>query len=210
MDESDIYKLWRSRENVLSMLEKRKYDITEKDHMTFDEFMNWAKDEGYMEEKKDYSMVSTMKKRESVQVIKTYWLLDSKLGGVECRNISIDMENNSIKNAIIIVRDSITSHSKTTLKLLAKQNNNIHTFTLSEMQIDIFKHEKVPEHIICSPLEKRKVMEVYNVNVKQLPMIKITDPVIKRLGAKRGQLIKIIYKSKTLLGYNSITYRIVI
>ena len=76
-------------------------------------------------------------------------------------------------------------------------------------KIDILKHELVPVHIVLSEEEKKEVMKKYKVeNLKQFPRILTSDPVVKALGAKPGDLIKIIRKSGT--AGESIYYRVVV
>lgn len=55
----------------------------------------------------------------------------------------------------------------------------------------------VPKHIKLSKAEKKKLLEKYNITVKELPKILKTDPAIAELQAKEGEVIKIIRKSKT-------------
>ncbi len=63
--------------------------------------------------------------------------------------------------------------------------------------LDITKHEFVPKHIILSEKKKEEVLKEYKIKLKQLPRISISDPVIKILNAKIGDVIKIIRKSET-------------
>jgi len=75
-------------------------------------------------------------------------------------------------------------------------------------KIDVLRHELVPEHIILSDKEAKEVLEKYNVTIDQLPKIFDTDPVVRAIGAKPGQIIKIIRKSPT--AKKSVAYRVVI
>ena len=75
-------------------------------------------------------------------------------------------------------------------------------------KIDVLKHELVPEHIILSDKEAKEVLKKYNVSIDQLPRIFDTDPVVRAIGAKPGQIIKIIRRSPT--AKKSIAYRVVI
>ena len=75
-------------------------------------------------------------------------------------------------------------------------------------KIDVLKHELVPEHIILSDKEAKEVLEKYNVSIDQLPKIFDTDPVVRAIGAKPGQIIKIIRRSPT--AKKSTAYRVVI
>ncbi|MDI6806269.1 MAG: DNA-directed RNA polymerase subunit H [Candidatus Aenigmarchaeota archaeon] len=69
-------------------------------------------------------------------------------------------------------------------------------------------HVLVPKHIILNEEEKEEVMKRYRVTLKQLPRILANDPIVKLLGAKPGDVIKIIRKS-SIVG-ESIYYRVVV
>jgi DNA-directed RNA polymerase subunit H len=75
-------------------------------------------------------------------------------------------------------------------------------------KFDVLKHELVPEHIVLSDKEAEEVLKKYNVTIDQLPKIFDTDPVVRAIGAKPGQIIKIIRKSPT--AKKSVAYRVVI
>ncbi|MFH8080431.1 MAG: DNA-directed RNA polymerase subunit H [Candidatus Aenigmatarchaeota archaeon] len=78
-----------------------------------------------------------------------------------------------------------------------------------ETNINILEHELVPKHYIVSEEEKQKILEKYKITkLNQLPQIKSTDPVVKALGAKPGDLIKIIRKSS--IAKEVVYYRIVV
>lgn len=73
----------------------------------------------------------------------------------------------------------------------------------------ILEHYMVPEHIILSSEEKKEVIDKYaGGNPYNLPYILATDPVVKEIGAKPGDVIKIVRISPT--GYKSIYYRLVV
>jgi len=78
---------------------------------------------------------------------------------------------------------------------------------LSE-KINPFVNELVPKHEILSEEEKQKLLEKFNISLKQLPKILVTDPCAKALGAKPGDVIKITRKSPTAGEYYY--YRVVV
>ncbi len=75
-------------------------------------------------------------------------------------------------------------------------------------EFNILKHELVPEHIILSENEKKKLLEKFKIKPKNLPKILTTDPVSKVLNAKEGDILKIIRRSET--AGTSTYYRIVV
>ncbi|MEM4733046.1 MAG: DNA-directed RNA polymerase subunit H [Candidatus Bathyarchaeia archaeon] len=73
---------------------------------------------------------------------------------------------------------------------------------------DIFEHELVPMHEILSEKEREQLLAQYKVQPYQMPQIKATDPAVKVIGAKPGDILKITRKSKTAGEY--ISYRYVV
>ncbi len=58
-------------------------------------------------------------------------------------------------------------------------------------EFKVTDHFLVPEHTKLSEEEKQKLLEKHNISLKQLPMIKLTDPAIQPLGPKVGDVIRI-------------------
>ena len=73
---------------------------------------------------------------------------------------------------------------------------------------NLIEHELVPKHVKMTEHEVTKLLEFFNIGVKQLPKISIKDPIVKQLGAKVGEIIKIARKSPTI--GMSFYYRLVI
>jgi len=68
---------------------------------------------------------------------------------------------------------------------------------MEQQEIDITKHEFVPEHIKLTEEQTEEVLKKFNLSKKQFPRILKEDPAISRLDAKKGDIIKIIRKSPT-------------
>jgi len=73
---------------------------------------------------------------------------------------------------------------------------------------EIMGHELVPKHEILSDDEKEKIMKDFNTSPDQLPKIMENDPVALSIGAKPGQVVKIIRKSHT--AKEAVAYRFVV
>lgn len=73
---------------------------------------------------------------------------------------------------------------------------------------DITPHDLVPIHVILSEKEKKQILTRYNIEPNKLPKILTTDPVALVIGAKSGEIVKIIRESDT--AKESIAYRLVV
>ena len=70
------------------------------------------------------------------------------------------------------------------------------------------KHSLIPKHVKLNDKEKQALLERYNISLKQLPKILVTDPALANLNVKSGDVIKIVRQSPT--AGESIFYRGVI
>jgi len=80
--------------------------------------------------------------------------------------------------------------------------------TADNKQLNIMNHELVPLHIIISEKEKKELLKKYNILQSQLPKILDTDTVSIFIGAKPGQVVKIIRDSHT--AKEAVSYRLVV
>ncbi len=64
-------------------------------------------------------------------------------------------------------------------------------------QIDVLLHDLVPQHILLTKKETQDLMEKYQITVIDLPQIFEKDPIAISIGAKEGDVIKIIRNSRT-------------
>lgn len=77
-----------------------------------------------------------------------------------------------------------------------------------QRRVSILEHELVPQHRILSPEEAKEVLARYGVQPQQLPYILVSDPVVRELGAKPGDIIEIKRKSPT--AGEAVYYRLVV
>lgn len=71
---------------------------------------------------------------------------------------------------------------------------------------NLFDHVLVPKHEILSSEEREKVLSQYRVHPYQLPKIRSSDPAVKAIGAKSGDILKIIRNSSTAGEYFAYRY----
>lgn len=72
----------------------------------------------------------------------------------------------------------------------------------------ILDHELVPKHELLTKEEALKVLRELGIRPEQLPWIRASDPIVKLLGAKPGDIIRVARRSPT--AGVSIAYRFVI
>lgn len=76
------------------------------------------------------------------------------------------------------------------------------------MKVDILKHVLVPKHEVLSENKVQDLLEKYKITLKHLPRISSSDPVIKAIEAKPGDVIKITRRSMT--AGRTVYYRVVV
>jgi DNA-directed RNA polymerase subunit H len=62
---------------------------------------------------------------------------------------------------------------------------------------DLFEHKLVPKHEILTQKEREQLLAEYRVQPYQLPQIKSSDPAVKVIDAKPGDILRVIRKSPT-------------
>ena len=75
-------------------------------------------------------------------------------------------------------------------------------------EFDITKHDIVPKHELLNDKEKEEVLKTFGIVLRQLPRILDTDPMVKILNAKIGDVVKITRKSET--AGEAVYYRVII
>jgi DNA-directed RNA polymerase subunit H len=75
-------------------------------------------------------------------------------------------------------------------------------------KFDPSRHEIVPEHIKLEDEEVEELLRNYNITKDKLPLIRVTDPIVKAIGAKPGQVLKIVRKQSP--AGEAVAYRLVV
>ncbi len=73
---------------------------------------------------------------------------------------------------------------------------------------DIFKHDLVPTHEILPQEEREKLLAEFRVEAFQLPLIRASDPAVRAIGAKPGDVVRVVRESATAGRY--VAYRYVV
>lgn len=128
---------------------------------------------------------------------------EATVGITDINRLQKAMKDANIERGMIITGGRYThavkqSAKKKKIELLPK------TFPV----FDLFEHKLVPKHEIITEEEKKQLLAQYKVEPYQLPQIKASDPAVKAIGAKPGDVLRIIRKSAT--AGEHIAYRYVV
>ncbi|MFX0035270.1 MAG: DNA-directed RNA polymerase subunit H [Candidatus Hermodarchaeota archaeon] len=64
-------------------------------------------------------------------------------------------------------------------------------------RIDVLLHKFVPKHILLTKEESQDLLSKYKIDINDLPQMFDKDPVAIAIGAKEGDIIKIVRDSHT-------------
>ena len=68
-------------------------------------------------------------------------------------------------------------------------------------QIDVLLHKFVPKHVLLTKEESEDLLNKYKIELNDLPQIFEKDPVAIAIGAKEGDIVKIIRDSNTTVTF---------
>jgi DNA-directed RNA polymerase subunit H len=75
-------------------------------------------------------------------------------------------------------------------------------------KVSLQNHILVPVHEVLKKDEGEELLKTLDIDKEQLPKIKVDDPVAKEIGAKIGDIVRIIRESPT--AGKSVVYRLVV
>ena len=141
--------------------------------------------------------------------IGTIWVefsSDSSIGIKQMRAFAQHISQHNFYTGILVTQQNITSAALKIIQVLRPRI--VETFLEQDLLVNITHHELVPQHILLSHEEKKKLLERYRLKETQLPRIQTLDPVARYLGLQRGDVVKIIRKSETAGRYASYRWAI--
>jgi DNA-directed RNA polymerase I, II, and III subunit RPABC1 len=111
------------------------------------------------------------------------------------------MKDENIEKAIVITSGRYTQAAKQTAK-----KRYIELIPRMFPAFNLFEHIMVPKHEIMTDQEKQEILHKYKVHPYQLPYIKVSDPAVKAIGARAGDIVKITRDSQTAGKYAAYRY----
>ena len=113
------------------------------------------------------------------------------------------MKDEELERGLVVTSGRYTQAAKKSAR-----KNGIELIPRIFPVFNIFDHTLVPKHEILKQDEREGLLAQYRVPPYQLPRIKTSDPAVKAIGARAGDIVKITRNSATAGKY--VTYRYVI
>lgn len=174
--------------NVFNMLQNRKL-INKFTNETIKSAVHQIK------KKMEYDIKLNVKDRENDDLYKLIILNESLERLTSSTDTLSYMSRYPNIHKIIIVN---TVNKNIELQIMSKPKTEI--FTKSYFMINIVDYKYIPQHILLTDDEKKKVEDEYNIPLNKYPKIMISDPMSKYYNARIHDLIKIIRPS-TVSGF---------
>lgn len=114
------------------------------------------------------------------------------------------MNKESLNRLILVVQNKITDQAKKVLDLFSFK---VEIFQITDLLVNITKHELKPKHRVLTNEEKQELLKKYSLEEKQLPRIPLNDAIARYYALEKGQVVQVTYNGEITEFY--VTYRCV-
>ena len=197
---SYIISIYKSRKNILEILEERGFNITNYQNFSINEI-------GVLTDSNQLDMLlenDTSKKKVYIKyyvnkVIKTQNIFNMVEDLFHLENI---LSKND--DLIIIIKDEPNDTLLQNVKdIWMDENIYVSLLNIKRLQFNILKHTLVPKHTILNSKEEVEMKKKYNIlDNNQIPEISYYSPVSLVLGIRPGNIVKIERDSRTAISSN--------
>lgn len=116
--------------------------------------------------------------------------------------INSNLDEKKTSYVIFVLNDSKARESNTLdtplHSFMNQKQIKYDIFYLNEVMFNVTNHVLVPDHSILPGDEKRGLLDKFNLkSLMQIPYISSNDPVVRFIGGKEGDVIKIIRNPKS-------------
>ena len=191
MSENRDIKVKNLLKGIKAILKRRKYKIVNEEH--FENYIDLECESELDSTQEIYARIS-LEDKVGVTILRDYFKkLDERK----------ELKGEENVKGLLVASNRFTHYARREAK-----EKNIWVITSKDPRFDIFTHNLVPEHVICPEEELKELFIKYKIKRKHLPKILVSDPAVKAIGAKPGQVVKIFRKSD--IAGESIAYRLVV
>ena len=198
-----ISEVYKSRRNVLDIMEKQNYNVSEYNNFSINEVNSMFNND----------QMDMILENENERKIYIRYNLGSKINESVILNFVEDFIylSETLKKTdtlFIITKEELNDPLSNVLKQIwEKEKVHIVIESIARLQYNILNHNLVPNHRIMNENEVSAMMEKYNIlSLEQLPEINRFDPVAKLIGIKPKEVCEIKRPSKSAI--ESYYYRV--
>lgn len=199
-----VLQVYKSRKNLLELLEEQKYNVTDYDNFSINEVdamnTNSQLDMILHRDKDDSFVYVNYVKKWSADTLEK---LVEDLFEIEC------LLKDKTKDYILLVMNEEPNQTifDKVKYIFDKNGYFIIPYNIARLQFNILNHELVPRATVLNTTEEEALFKQYNLtNAMNLPEISRFDPQAMAIGLRPGQIVKLERKSPTAM--NSLYYRI--
>ena len=195
-----IVEIFKSRENIVSLLKRQDYDVSNYSEFSIHEVntMFHTKQLDMLFTKQDGSKKAYVKYHlsKSLRPVNIYEYIDDLFNLEEVLKKTDDL--------IIIMKDEPNETTEKTLGNIWEQDGIFVTiFNIKRLQYNVLEHSLVPPHYALSEEEGVAIKTRYNILTNdQMPNISRFSPVAQAIGLRPGQICHIVRPSKTAISAN--------
>lgn len=199
---SHIINISNSRKNILDILEKRNFNVTNYKNDGINEVailleqdqLDMLCESNINKIYIKYYINKVLKSQNIYEIIEDLFYLENILEKKD--------------DLIIVIKDQPNDTLIQTVKdIWMNENIYISLITIKRLQFNILEHSLVPKHSILNEKEEQEFRKQYNIlDNTQIPTISYFDPVSLVLGIRPDNIVKIERYSRTSI--NSLYYRI--
>ena len=184
-----VSKIYKSRNILLNILEKRGFDVSEYKHFGINEIQLM-----FNNKQLDMLMEDKNKKKIYIKYHITNKLRESHIYDYVEDLFNIENILGKGDELLILMKDQNINHTLVEFMnfIYEKENVYVNIFKIKEFLFNILEHDIVPEHKRLTDVEKKQIYDKYQItNDKELPEISRFDPVAKTIGLRPGELCEI-------------------
>ena len=193
-DSETVSKVYTARVNLLSLLERRGFDVSEYNEFSINQ-VGIMMQNGQLDllltdsnGKKifvKYHLTKPLRQNNVVDMIDDFFFVEEILTKAD--------------DLLIISKDELNDSMRTAINTAWSAHKiYIAVIPIKRLLFNILDHDQVPHHETLSAEDANRVLTEYNItNAKQLPEISRYDPVAQAIGLRPMNICKIIRSSKT-------------
>lgn len=195
---SEISNLFNIKKTQLKMLRTRGYDISKEAHILSWNLSDFSKIYIDFAKSQNITLRSSLTQiyfelpKSNLPKCCVYYADPSEkstFGKNELRKFIEFLDKYELLNGILITSNPLSSDAKKNKKKLSAYS--IQVFQDCEINIDPTEHRLVPCHTVLTEEEVKELVNNNVFNLSNCLIIQPTDPIVKYLGVKKGQVLKI-------------------